>query len=286
MKFSRRVIFTLSPACSSAGNVIDVAGDLNFNGANVQLYNSNGTLAQLFSFVYYDGYYVIRNVKSQNALDVDGGNLIPGTKVQQWACDSENANRLFAAVDNGDGPFSFVSKSTGLALDIVGASDSAQAKLDAYLLNGTAAQKFSLHRVGEFLDEDAFSLESDTSSKVLDVSGGSMKDGAAVQLYASNGTRSQKRYLSNITVLQTEYEIKCIGSRKVFSLTDGGEQVELTSSGADFQRWRSALSCGKIAPQYIATVQRLWASGSSTSLGMADRTNGDYGQYTLVCYSY
>lgn len=113
-----------------------------------------------------------------------------------------------------------------------------------------------------------------------------MKDGAAVQLYASNGIRSQKRYLSNITVLQTEYEIKCIGSRKVFSLTDGGEQVELTSSGADSQRWRSALSCGMIAPQNIATGQRLWASGSSTSLGMVDRTNGDYGQYTLVCYSY
>lgn len=99
--------------------------------------------------------------------------------------------------------------------------DAAQAYLDAYLPNGTAAQKQLPHRINEFLDEGAFSFESDMSSKVLDVVGGSMNDGAAVQLYTSNGLRAQKRYLSKITGPQTEYEIKCVGSRKVFSLADG-----------------------------------------------------------------
>lgn len=65
--------FTLSPACNSTGKVLDIAGGSSSSGANVQLYSSNGTLAQLFSFEYHDGYYVIRNVKSQKALDVDGG---------------------------------------------------------------------------------------------------------------------------------------------------------------------------------------------------------------------
>lgn len=262
--------FTLSPACSSTGKVIDVAGGSSSNGANVQLYNSNGTLAQLFSFEYFDGYYVIRNAKSQKALDVDSGNLIPGTNVQQWACESDNANRLFATIDNGDGTYSFVSKSTGLALDIVGASDSVHANLDAYLPNGSAAQKFSLHRVSEFLDEGAYSFESYTSSKVLDVSGGCMKDGGAVQLYASNGTLAQIWYVSKVAGLDNEYEIKCIGSGKVLSLTDGGQLVQLTSSGADSQRWHSMLSGGKIALQNAATGQYLCASGSSASLGMVD----------------
>lgn len=58
--------------------------------------------------------------------------------------------------------------------------------MDAYLPNGTAAQKYLPHRVNEFLDEGAFSFESDTSSRVLDVVGGSMKDGSAVQLYTAN----------------------------------------------------------------------------------------------------
>ena len=270
MTSSRRVIFTLSPACSSTGKVIDVAGGSSSNGANVQLYNSNGTFAQLFSFEYFDGYYIIRNTKSQKALDVDGGNLIIGTNVQQWVCDSENANRLFAAIDNGDGTFSFVSKSTGLALDIVGASDSVQANLDAYLPNGSAAQKFSLHRVTEFMNEGAFSFESTTASKVLDVAGGSMDDGAVIQLYKSNDTLAQKWYVSKVAGLDNTYEIECIGSAKVLTLTDEGKLVQLASNGTDSQRWHSALSGGKIALQNSATGQYLCVSGSSAALGMVD----------------
>lgn len=128
----------------------------------------------------------------------------------------KKTNRLIAALDNGDGASSLASILTGLVFD------AAQAYLDAYLSNGTVAQKQLPHQANEFLDEGTFSFESDTSSKVLDVVGGSMNDGAAVQIYTSNGLRAQKRYLSKITGLQTEYEIKRVGSRKVFSLTDGG----------------------------------------------------------------
>ena len=262
--------FTLSPACSSSGKVIDIAGGSSSNGANAQINDCNGTLAQLFSFEYHDGYYLIRNAKSQKALDVAGGKLIPGSNIQQWACDDVNANRLFAAVDNGDGTFSFVSKSTGLVLDVVGASDSAQANLDAYLPNGSSAQKFSLHQVTEFLSEGAFTFESTTALKVLDVSGGSMEDDASVQLYASNDTLAQKWYVSKVSGLENTYEIECIGSAKVLSLTDEGKLVQLTANGVDSQRWHSALSGGKIALQNAATGQYLCVSGSSSTLGMVD----------------
>lgn len=245
--------FTLSPACNSTGKVLVIAGGSSSSGANVQLYSSNGTLAQLFSFEYHDGYYVIRNVKSQKALDVDGGKLVPGTNVQQWECDSANANQLFSVVDNGDGTLSFINKATGLFLDIVGASDSVQANLDAYLPNGSAAQKFTLHQVTEFLSEGAFSFESATASKVLDVAGGSVEDGAPVQLYTSNDTLAQKWYVSKVAGLDNTFEIECIGSAKVLSLADDGKLVQQTSSGADSQRWHSALSGGKVALQNAAT---------------------------------
>ena len=97
-----------------------------------------------------------------------------------------------------------------------------------------------------------------------------MKDGAAVQLYTSNGTLAQKWYVSKVAGLENEYEIKCIGSGKVLSLSDGGKLVQLISSGADSQRWHSTLSGGKIALQNVATGQYLCASGSSASLGMVD----------------
>ena len=56
----------------------------------------------------------------------------------------------------------------------------------------------------------------------------------------------------------------------MLSLTDEGKLVQLTSSGADSQRWHSALSGGKIALQNAATGQYLCASGSSATLGMVD----------------
>ena len=249
--------FTLSPACSSTGKVIDIASGSSSNGANVQLYNSNGTLAQLFSFEYHDGYYVIRNVKSQKVLDVAGGDLIPGANVQQWDGDSINNNQLFAVIDNSDGTFSFVNKATGLALNIANGSDSARANVNGSLSNGAAAQKFTLHQATEFLSEGASTFESTTASKVLDVASGSTEDGAAIQLYAANDTLAQKWYVSKVAGLENTYEIECIGSAKVLSLTDEGKLVQLTSNGADSQRWHSALSGGKIALQNAATGQYL-----------------------------
>lgn len=77
----------------------------------------------------------------------------------------EKTNRLFASLDNGDGASSLASILTGFAFDVT------QACLDAYLPNGTAAQKYLSHRVNESLDEDAFSFESYTNSKALDVPG-------------------------------------------------------------------------------------------------------------------
>ena len=262
--------FTLSPACSSTGKVIDIASGSSSNGANVQLYNSNGTLAQLFSFEYHDGYYVIRNVKSQKVLDVAGGDLIPGANVQQWDGDSINNNQLFAVIDNSDGTFSFVNKATGLVLNIANGSDSARANVNGSLSNGAAAQKFTLHQATEFLSEGASTFESTTASKVLDVASGSTEDGAAIQLYAANDTLAQKWYVSKVAGLDNTYEIECIGSAKVLSLTDEGKLVQLTSSGADSQRWHSALSGGKMALQNAATGQYLCASGSSATLGMVD----------------
>lgn len=262
--------FTLSPACSSSGKVIDIAGGSSSNGANVQLYKCNGTLAQLFSFEYHDGYYLIRNAKSQKVLDVADGELIPGANVQQWDGDSTNPNQLFVAIDNNDGTFSFINKATGLVLNIANGSDSAQVNVNVSLSNGAAAQKFTLNQVTDFLSEGASAFESATASKVLDVAGGSMEDGAAVQLYTSNDTLAQKWYVSKVADLDNTYEIECIGSAKVLSLTDEGKLVQLTANGTDSQRWHSALSGGKIALQNAATGQYLCVSGSSSTLGMVD----------------
>lgn len=262
--------YNLAPASSALGKVLDVAGGKSSCGTNVQLYGSNGTFAQLFYFEYRDGYYVIRCGKNDMALDVAGGGVVPGTNVQIWTAVTGEANQLFAAQDNGDGSFTFINKATGLALDIVGGSDSNGTNLDAYLPNGTVAQKFSLKPVSEFIAPGAYSIKSAVSQKVLDVAGGSTADGAAVQLYDSNGTLAQKWYVSKVDGVQNTFEIECIGSGKLLSVNESGALVQTANNGSDAQRWHSGLSHGHVVLINAQTGSCLAASGSSYTLGMVD----------------
>lgn len=262
--------FTLQPLNSASGKVIDIASGSSSNGANAQVYAANSTLAQLFSFEYYDGYYLIRNAKSQKALDVDSGNLVPGTNVQQWDAGSGNDHQLFSVIDNGDGSYTFINKATGLALDIAGGADANGANLEVYEPNGSNAQKFSINQVTEFLTEGAFTISSSTVSKVLDVVSGSTKDGAAVQFYDSNDTLAQKWYVSKVAGQDNTYEIECIGSAKVLTETADGKIVQQTATESLSQRWHSVLSRGKVALQNAATGKYLAASGSSAKLVVVD----------------
>ncbi len=107
--------FTISLA-SDSSRVFDISGGSSSNGANVQTYAANGTFAQVFNFVYENGYYRIVNAQSGKALDVDGGNVCPGTNVHQWSGDSNNANQLFSIVRNDDGSYTATNKATGLVL--------------------------------------------------------------------------------------------------------------------------------------------------------------------------
>ena len=56
---------------SNPSYVLDVASGSKENGANVQLYAGNGSLAQLYRFDYRDGYYTIVSACSGKALDVE-----------------------------------------------------------------------------------------------------------------------------------------------------------------------------------------------------------------------
>ena len=273
--------YNLRPLSSQTSKVIDIAGGSGSNGANVQIYASNGTFAQLFSFEYHDGYYLIRNVKSQKVLDVASGNLVPGTNVQQWEAGSNNDNQLFAAVDNEDGSYSFVNKATGLRLDIAGGSDSNGANVQVYDSNGSNGQKFALDEVTEFISDGAYEISSATVSKVLDVAGGSTKDGASVQLYDPNDTLAQKWFVNKVVGQSNTYELECIGSAKVLTEAGDGSLVQQTASGASSQRWHSGLSNGKIVLQNAATGNFLCASGSSAKLGTVDSSENPGVRFTF-----
>ena len=180
----------------SERQVFDIAGGSINSGANLQLYASNATKAQRWTFSYdKNGYVTITNVKSGKVLDVSAGSKKAGANVQQYASNGSWAQK-WILVDCGDGSFKICSAiRTGFVLDLAGGSTANGANVQVYDDNGTAAQRFRLYTAGEVSKAQTIDSQSAvvmaSDGRVFDVPGGSVDSGAALQLYSANGTIAQ-----------------------------------------------------------------------------------------------
>lgn len=288
--------FTISLATDSS-RVFDIAGGSSSNGANVQTYAANGTFAQDFKFVYEDGYYRIVSAQSGKALDVDGGNLCPGTNVHQWNIGINNANQLFSIVRNDDGSYTATNKATGLVLTVGGSNVFGDASSDS------GSQSLAFSKVTSLLPEGFFTLSSSASSSaVLDVAGGSVADGANVQLYGSNKSLAQKWKITKVAERDNTYTIESLISGKVLTADEDGNVCIRSLTNDDFQLWTAQIDNGCAVFANVATGKVLDAAGGSTSNGTnigTYLTNGtaalsfrlsacslvDSGTYTIVVAS-
>jgi hypothetical protein len=133
--------YTVASALAKS-KVLDVAGGSVKDGANVQLYGANGTVAQSFRLSYdtATGYYTMANAKSGKVLEVEGAGVRSGTNV--WVYRSNNTFAQRWAVVKGKVPGTYVlySALSGLVLDVSGGSAANGANVQVYVANGTPAQ--------------------------------------------------------------------------------------------------------------------------------------------------
>ena len=109
-------IYTI--ASTSGGRVLDVSDGSWKNGANIQLYASNGTGAQSFKIEPVgSGYYRITNALTGKALDVSNANNADGTNVQQYASNGTGA-QLWKPELVADGSIVFTNKATSKVLNV------------------------------------------------------------------------------------------------------------------------------------------------------------------------
>ena len=261
---------------SSHSYVLGMQGSGTSNGSNVQLQKKAGGAAQLFSFVYRNGYYQIVQAASGKALDVEGGNPVSPTNVQVWTANPSNANQLFAATKHDDGSISFISKSTGQALSIHGGAYASGANIEAAAPNGSAAQRFALVPQENLLKEGLFSLTSASDGKsLLTVENGSSADGAGICLSSANGDSSQKWYVSAVEDKANTYVLECIGSAKLLDANADGSVVQRAMSGRPSQHWIPMLENGQIVLKNEAYGKVLGASnsGSKTIVRLFSQNN-------------
>lgn len=261
--------FSFKPQCAPSSSV-DIANASRNNNANAQLWSANGTFAQLFTFKYCNGYYLIVNAVSGKALDVEMADVVPGANVQQYQASEVNPAQLWAPVANADGTYTFINKATGLALNIDGAASYNGANVNAYTPNGSAAQHFTLAKQTNLLADGLYTLGASASpNSVLEVAGASQAAGASVQAYASNGTLAQRWRIALVPDAENTYTIQNLGSAKLLT-ADSASTVSQRSAKNDSpdQRWIPTITAHGIAFESAAYPGRaLDLTGGNTSNG-------------------
>lgn len=194
-------------SAENTAKVVDVQGGSTKDTANVQLYQTNATEAQAWN-VSHDaiGYVTFTNINSGKALDVNGAQTVNGTNVQQFRVNGTLAQK-WVVIQSGGYYQIFSALKKDMVLDLRGALASNGTNIQLYQANGTDAQKWAIYAFSTDKKQLAKNLAGVNASVIangeyqiisqnngnffLDVSGGSVKNGANVQLYRSNGTAAQ-----------------------------------------------------------------------------------------------
>ena len=231
--------------------VLDIEDASKANGANLQIYQSNGTNAQKFKVKYLNnGYYTIESVNSGKVLDVDDAKKKQETNVQQYDSNNTDAQK-WTIKKNSDGTYSLVSKCNNLYMDVKDGIASNSRNVQVYGGNGTKAQKFKFEKVADSINysekaektisDGTYTIKSAINDKfVLDIDNASKSNGANVQIYQSNGTNAQKfkvKYLNN-----GYYTIESVNSGKVLDVDNAGKNQgtnvqQYGSNNTDAQKW-------------------------------------------------
>ena len=247
-------MYTLNSALNTS-YVLDVNGGSKANFGNIQLYQSNGTMAQGWK-VSHDskGYVTFINVGSGKALDVKDGSTKNGQNISQYTSNNTYAQK-WIVVQEGNG-FKIVSAlNTSYVLDLNSALVKNYQNIQAYKSNDTSAQRwyFSTYvSPREKLDTMAKEYNADITEAtyvisnyvnpnyVLDIKDGSKANRGNLQIYKSNNTNAQKWQLKKDSVGYITFIN--VGSNKALDVSNatvrnGSNIWQYESNGTYAQKW-------------------------------------------------
>lgn len=175
----------------NSDNVMDISGGSVEDGANVGMFEWNGTTAQKFQIWKLDTWTnlgLIQNVGTNfyaYLINVYAWKHITNENNDNVLMRNETAyaEQVWKFIRNDDGSYKIVNCKTGKVIDWDDKSGNVYVNSD----NGNDFQKWYIY--GE---SGAYILKPKNSSCVLDITSGSVSDGANVQIYDWNGTTAQK----------------------------------------------------------------------------------------------
>ena len=247
---------------SNGGLRFDVADGSRSNGAKIQLYSSNSTLAQLFRFEYKDGCYRIISANSGKAIEMQNGSIVPGVPVVQESVGNDDAQK-FSVVKGEDVSYTFKCVANSLSLDLNSVASGEK------VVGNTSSSSFNLVEKSDLLAEGIYSFATALNEgKVLDVADGSTSDGANVQLYSSNGTFAQKWKVSKAEHAGNTYRFESIKSGKYLAVNGNNVCQKAYDENSEYQLWTPAsIEAGAYILKNVGTGTVLDVSNASTTDG-------------------
>lgn len=244
---------------------VDISSASKSDGAKVQLYNKNQTLAQLFKFEYSDGYYRLVSLNSEKAIGVKSGSVVPGFAVVQ-SSKQEDGSQQFSIKANPDGTYTFTCVANALSLSCSSLDSEApivsQSSDSGYCTFRLEKREYV---VPEGLVKFSSSLDTD---KVLDVANASESDGANVQLYSSNSTFAQKWMCTHVEGHANVYRFESLCSGKNMAERESNVCVEDPNPSAKSQMWLLAgINSGAYSFVNLESGKSLDVRYASTSNG-------------------
>ena len=181
--------------------VLDIQGNENRDGANIQLYDNVGTTVQKFWIEKTSDYYTIKNVYTKRWLDISSPYDTDGCNIQLWNSNTRTEQK-WRFEDAGNGNV-YIHSLYGMYVDTDGGNTYNGANVETYHFDGTTSQQWRLIRTSGSdklnITEGVYVIHNvRDSSKVLDIQENSTETGANIQLYDDvNTTVQQFRIVKN-----------------------------------------------------------------------------------------
>lgn len=221
-------------ASSASSLALDVAGGSGAAGANIRLWNANGSTAQKWIFIpvscfTQDGTYELVLASDTNmCCEVAESSTANSANIQVNARADSN-NQIFRAdVDEETMLVRLINSNSDKCMDCAGGKSAAGTNIQQHTVNGTAAQSWLAYKSGSAtLDGKsvpAYTLRAQVGSgMVMDCKGGGKTAKTNIQLWGSNGTVSQKFVFVKSEMLGNDIEMPGSITPNKFSRNDPGD---------------------------------------------------------------
>lgn len=268
---------------TSTGKVDGISGNVDMNAFGNKEYVNGGSsnalqasidVRKMTAVTIPNGNYYI-NVRSKvaSSVDIPGGSAADSTAIQLYSGNSSKAQQ-FTFTRQSDGSYEIVNVNSGKALDVRNGVAENNAIVQQYSRNNSQAQRWFIRDSGT-----GYYLQSALGNWVLDLSGGNTANGAAIRLYAPNGTASQLFVVSSsdvniatgVSMIITSVANKKLVTDVTGASTANGARVQLYSSNnTNAQKYRfESIGNGTYKIVNVNSGKVLDVSGGSTANGAA-----------------